>query len=344
MQPATVLSLWMGLWMMACDSQWSDKTDTNLTVSTVVTATTGRSETARGIVYRSVDTGTHWTDISDGLPGELFLTDLAVSDELLAIATKQHGIFLFDSPGNRWRAVPSRQVTTSPVDALVYYHQHLFAGTGRAGVFTSADLGKTWQAINQDLGNLTIRTLKVINDKLYAGTNGGLYSWNEARHRWIAEYEMPALQVNGITGLDGEIYIGTNSGVFKATEGQKNWQPLLTRRSLHNISSDGKMVYAMVYNELMVSTDKGASWKSLQSGLPPTLYTFQIIPNGNTVFAGQWDGVYVKDSLLGASWRLASNGLPEKFAVTEMAVYKNNLIATSSLRTQAMLTKVSTEK
>ncbi len=105
----------------------------------------------------------------------------------------------------------------------------------------------------------------------------------------------------------------------------------MRNQSLHNISSDDKAIYAMVYSELMVSIDKGETWQSIQNGLPSKLYTFQVIRKDNTILAGQWDGVYRKDNG-NDEWKISSKGLPGKSAIIRMKIYKGFLVAGCSER------------
>jgi ligand-binding sensor domain-containing protein len=292
---------------------------------------------ANGIIYFSFDNGTTWENKSNGLPDTFSLTDLAVADGFLGLSAKQNGIFIYDFQKNIWKNIATHPSINYNIDALFFHNGKLFAGTQNGGVFSSDDKGKTWVCTNEGLGNLTIRKFAVFNNKLYVGTNGGLYSLNEKENNWHLEYEQDGLQVNGITALDSEIYIGTNKGVYKHAKLQRDWKQMLTNHSLHNISSDDGTVYAMTYNELFASFDKGNTWQNIQQGLPANLYTFQILKMGNIALAGQWDGVYknvISSHLMSSNnaWRSSNTGLPAKFAVTEMKRYNNIIVIGCSER------------
>jgi photosystem II stability/assembly factor-like uncharacterized protein len=294
-------------------------------------------DTTSGIIYFSLDNGATWFNQSKGLPENIVLTDMAAAGDLLGITTKEHGIFLFDAASNSWAGITANPPTTDNLNTLYFHLSKLFVGTGRSGVFATADGGKTWTEPNKGLLNLTIRKLAVIDKKLYAGTNSGLYILNELDSTWALAFDKSSLQVNGITGFDGDIYIGTNQGAFKAGKGQNIWKQIMPGRSLHNISSDERSVYALTYNELFASMDKGATWKSIQKGLPEGLYSFQLLQKDNVVLVGQWDGVYKRDRSeawlpINKEWTLLSNGLPEKFSVTEMKIYKNMIVIGCSER------------
>ncbi|MBB1285186.1 hypothetical protein HRH25_12445 [Flavisolibacter sp. BT320] len=298
------------------------------------TLNTNPSNAPEGIVYFSADNGLTWENKSAGLPSKISIAPggIAVSNGRLALASKDSGLYFFDFGKGSWVKTPTdRQVIESNLGALTFYKDRIYIGTQYGGVFNSSDGGKSWAKLNTGLGNLTIRKLTEIDGKLYAATNAGLYAYNNLLDRWSLEYGSPTLQVNGITVFAGNLYIATNQGAFTTPIGRRDWQNIFVGGALHNISADDKALYAMVYNELFLSLDKGRSWKSIQKGLPAQLYTFNVIKNGNAVFAGQWDGVYRKGND-DEVWKHSSRGLPHQFAITNMQVYNGSIVVSGSER------------
>jgi photosystem II stability/assembly factor-like uncharacterized protein len=51
----------------------------------------------------------------------------------------------------------------------------LYVGTGKDGVFSSADSGRSWQQFKLDLGNLSINALILTTTHVIAGTDDGIY-------------------------------------------------------------------------------------------------------------------------------------------------------------------------
>jgi photosystem II stability/assembly factor-like uncharacterized protein len=283
-------------------------------------------EADKGIVYFSFDNGKTWENRSRGLPDNIFLSDLAVSNDFLGLTTKKNGIFTFDFSTQEWKAIKSIPIENDEINALYFHQKELFAGTKNSGIFISSDKGSNWAAYSKGLQNMTIRKLLVIGDKFYAGTNGGLYFYDRLSKQWKLDYGHSSLQVNGIKELNGQIFIGTNQGAFRKKNNE--WTQVMTNRSLHNISSDRKNIYAMTYSELFISSDNGTTWHSDQKGMPDGMYTFQVVEKDNTVLAGQWDGVYVKTGSQG--WTLSNKGLPLNFPVLEIVFTSDFLVAGSS--------------
>ncbi|NOS92451.1 MAG: hypothetical protein HOP30_11050 [Cyclobacteriaceae bacterium] len=279
----------------------------------------------KGIVYFSYDNGKTWENRSRGLPDNIFLSDIAVSNDIVALSTKKNGVFTFNFSTEVWKGVKSIPTENDEINALYVHQNNLFVGTKSNGIFISSDQGDTWADYNTGLQNKTIRKLIVIGDTFYAGTNGGLYFYDPLTKKWKLEYGHTSLQVNGIKELNGEIFIGTNQGAFKKN---KKWQQIMANRSLHNIGNDRNNIYALTYSELFISSDYGSTWRSDQKGMPHGMYTFQVIEKDNTVLAGQWDGVYVKTATQG--WKLSNKGLPPDFPVLEIVVTSNFVVAGSS--------------
>ena len=286
------------------------------------------------IIYFSTDNGITWEDRSMGLPPKtsIGLGGVAVSTTLLGVATKENGVYLFKFQDNIWTKIPTDHlIIKNNIGAMTFHQGKIFVGTQFGGVFFSADNGKNWINLNTGLDNLTVRKLVEIDNRLYAGTNAGLYSYNEPKQKWELEYGNNSLQVNGITEYKGSIYIGTNQGAFATLKNQKDWKQLLADYSLHNIGSDENTIYAMTYNELFSSADNGNTWQSQQYGLPKDLYTFNVVKNANTIFAAQWNGIYYKTNS-NEIWKLAGKGIPENYAINNLNSFNGILIAITSER------------
>lgn len=320
--------------LSSCGGQTNKDTKATLSISGVPSTISNPNTTTEGIVYFSTDNGRTWEDKSAGLPSKISigLGGIAASGKRLALASKDSGLYLYDSQKATWvKTLTDKQVIESNLGALTFYKDRIYIGTQFSGIFYSSNEGKSWAKLNTGLSNLTVRKLAGVEGKLYAATNAGLYSYNDLLHRWELEYGSATLQVNGVTALDGNLYIATSQGAFTAPIGRRDWKKIFEKGALHNISTDGKTLYAMVYNELFSSLDKGRSWQSMQKGLPAQLYTFNVIKNGNAVLAGQWDGVYRKDNA-NEVWKHSSSGLPHKFAITNMQVYNGIIVVSGSER------------
>jgi hypothetical protein len=123
-----------------------------------------------------------------------------------------------------------------PVQTALMRNGTLYAGTNGKGVFTSTDLGQTWQAFNQGLvggfldTQLDVSDLEVVGNNLYAGTFGaGVYIRNLGAGTWShfgnvfepnQASNIRALATDGTRLLaDG----GGNGTVFFRDPGNADW-------------------------------------------------------------------------------------------------------------------------
>lgn len=291
-------------------------------------------QAAPQIIYFSYDNGLTWTNKSRGLSAmtSIGLGGIAVFENKLALVSKENGLYFFNEFEDKWINIPAKaELLDGAPGALLIAENQVYVGTKNNGIYHSKDFGRTWHTMNNGLKSLTIRKLARFEDRLYAGTNAGLYSFDESKNKWKLEYGSEVLQVNGVAAFNGNIVIATNQGGFALFKERKQWNKIFSYGALHNISSVGNVIFAMAYNELFSSGDNGKTWTKIQAGLPAQLYTFNVVKAGDIFFAAQWDGIYRKNKE-STEWEFSGSGLPNDFAFSNMQVYKNIIVVSGNKR------------
>src|SRR2546425_1395230 len=124
----------------------------------------------------------------------------------------------------------------------------LFAGTRDHGVYKSTDGGRSWQAVNSGLNNLSVSALVVDSRNpttIYAGIG----------------------QVSTNTG-----------GAFKSTDGGGSWREINngltnTNLTIYALAVDPRTpttLYAGTWGGVLKSTDAGGTWRAMNTGLDAT--------------------------------------------------------------------------
>ncbi len=128
------------------------------------------------VVYRSSDWGDTWTDVSNGLTGNLH--SLTVSNSNVYI-TKGSDVVKSINSGNSWVSIGSGLPTINSwqVEANEIYpvNNSLLAGMYLAGIYVSNNNGSNWIEANAGLKFKTVTCFKDDGNNIYIGTNAGVW-------------------------------------------------------------------------------------------------------------------------------------------------------------------------
>jgi hypothetical protein len=176
----------------------------------------------------------------------------------------------------------------------------VFAGTGKNGVFVSADNGSSWQEASTGLDSVNVYG-KVI-------------------------------QCLGFSPDGNTIFAGTAGGVFKSVNNGGHWYMINTglsslgRGSFQSIAAiqtatgGTNIIAGTKYEGVYLSSFGGAIWSTSNTGLADTMNVVSVAAAGNLVFAGTpSNGVFVSADY-GATWTSAAAGITYSEVISMAAV------------------------
>lgn len=260
-----------------------------------------------GGIFRSTNNGDSWTAVNSGLTTDLgrpgpCVGSFAVSGNSIFAGTGyDQGLFLSTDNGESWTAVNSSLPLDFPVlggcGPLIVHRDSIFAGTGSAGIFLSANNGKSWTNVSSGLTSWT--TDESTGHKIKYG-------------------------VTSFAECGGDLFAGTFDGVFRLTQNDDDGTIKWTAVS-SGLESSGKYVIGLAVSGsnmfagtdigVFLSTDHGASWKLVSSGITdiPQPYAYNpiitsVFVSGNRLFASRQWGVFLSTDN-GASWTAVKSGL-----------------------------------
>ena len=258
------------------------------------------------MVFRSVDGGLTWQDISAGLSDqvrevscfgdesglyvrighELFHTEPHAStpywthemlpDPYGLIAPGNSGIVAFNSSGQFsqrtigipvWSSVYSNFPEKSVHTVFETDGGIVLIGTDN-GIYKSSDKGNTWKQVNS---GGWVRKVVEANGVLLATSQGGILRSTDKGEHW--DYVVR----EGGVGIDVECIKGGFAAINYNTESK-------TRR-------------------IRASYDGGLTWKAIDAGLPPTLSISSIVEVNGYFFCGHPKGIY-QSTDKGKTWKL----------------------------------------
>lgn len=181
-------------------------------------------------LYVSENQGIIWLPVGNGITNQ-YISSVCLSGSTLFASTSGSGIFKSDDYANTWTAT-SAGITDPIVTSTAVSGQKIYAGTQSSGVFISTDNGNSWSEFNQGLTNLTITFLAANEQTLFCGTSAGLYQVPVSGMDWVKPLnEGKAIMARSVIFFGNAIFAGTDQ------------------------------------NEILLSSDNGYTWESLNIGL-----------------------------------------------------------------------------
>lgn len=226
----------------------------------------------RGVgVFRSVD-GVHWTAVNTGL-ANLDVRNVVINSSGTLFAAKIDGVFRSTDNGDSWVLTGFTQEAD-----LIHVNPsgHLFVGTEFDGIFRSTDDGVTWVSAS-------------------AGFPGGKQTFDIATH--------PST---------GDMFTSSFDGTFRSTNNGDNWTNISTATAfagfVFNASGD---IFAgtLVGEGVFVSTDAGATWQAVNTGLTDLAARALAINSAGILFVGTATSGVFRSTNNGGSWSSINSGL-----------------------------------
>jgi photosystem II stability/assembly factor-like uncharacterized protein len=288
-------------------------------------------------VFKSTNGGQTW--INAGLSSMYRIQALTIdptNPSVLYAGTEGYGGYKSTDAGINWKALDTkggtwddstRAFAIHPVDPKIVY-----AGTWD-GVYRSSDAGLSWTPLKTGISVRGVAVNPTTPAIMYVSAwDKGIYRSTDAGNTWAATiFDLGNLDVNALV-IDPKqpstLYASTPTGIYQSTNGGDKWSNfyvgILTAYgstgSLAIDPQDSRILYVGAANtetsnqELYKSTDSGATWNTINTGLTyfanNTVNVIAVDPkNSANVYAGFDKGGMAKSANGGAAWSGINSGL-----------------------------------
>ncbi len=265
-------------------------------------------------LFKTTNAGASWANILNWGPVMGLAIDPSNPNILYAATCYGSCIFKSTNAGATWTDVSPYNVTGAGAFAINPLNPNiLYAGTYYR-VFKTTVAGASWTDVSTGLPwapNVMALTIDPLNpNTLYAVAGSGFFKTTNSGVSWTAD---PGLDYYGVSCLaidpltPNTHYAGTyHGGVLKSTDGGANWNAMNTglpdTPDVSVLAIDPlnpNTLYANAYGYVgtnyyggvFKSTDGGANWNAMNTGLPDTTYVsgLAIDPlNPNILYAGTY--------------------------------------------------------
>jgi len=300
-----------------------------------------------GGIYKTTNDGGNWTDLSNGLIiSQLYRIGVSqTSSNTIITGLQDNGSKLFNS--GSWSDVTGGDGMECIVDYTTT--TYMYATYVRGVIYRSADGGVSFPTTisanipgGQPTGHwvtpyvidqLSSSTLYAGFDKVWKTTNRG-NSWASASQVLSSSAKLRSLAV--APSNSNYLYAADQTNMWRTTDGGTSSWTAITLPSITDYityiaikNTDPNTLWFTCGgftsgNKVFESTDGGANWTNISTGLPniPVMCIVQhkSATDRNVLFIGTDVGVYVKNG--SDSWVSYNNGLPN-VVVTELEIYYN---------------------
>jgi photosystem II stability/assembly factor-like uncharacterized protein len=181
------------------------------------------------------------------------------------------------------------------VPALVLLLSQAALPQGHA-IYKSVDRGVTWTKTGANFpGNPRINSFGASTDRIFAGTDAGIYSSGDEGQTW--QKTSVTARTISFAASGNTIYAGTQSAGLLSSKDQGLHWIRVTGLASTNIRSllaaHGRLYAGTDADGVMVSHDQGMTWMAHNAGLPALSQIFAMAILDDTVFAGLYaKGLY----------------------------------------------------
>lgn len=290
--------------------------------------------------FRSPDNGANWTGVNAGLSNLEIYSFAAIGSKVFA-GTRglveqdsagnilSGGVYVTNDNGQSWRAVNNGLIDPY-IGGLVASGIALFAAT-TYGVCRSTDQGESWQVVKGP-GLDIPGGLVVSGTTLYLRATFGISRSTDNGNNWTHIRDLYLITCLGAS--DTAVFLGTDDGeILRSTNSGQSWQQVYQTTSatfpyrfISSFAARGTTLLATAANDgVLLSTDNGASWRPINTGLPLDQRIGRVAINGKDFYAATRSKVFLSTNQ-GASWEAVSDELTRE-RITTLAVIGSKLFA-----------------
>ena len=261
--------------------------------------------------------GRSWEDSNFGLEDNTILA-LATSPDWshreLVFAATTTGVYLSLNGGRSWRE-SELLLDDDVIDVLVvsplFEQDHVvFAGTENGSLYRSDNGGRTWDLLNDKIGDGPVNCLWPSPDmqRLIAGVGSQVCVSDDGGETWRLTADMSS-SVLSLAG-DGQIILAGmhDRGVYKSLDGGETWESAsasLAARGYSRLVATESALFVLGPQEgLAISHDDGSTWQPVGALGPYAPLTALYAPTADDLLIASQEAGILRSSDGGATWQV----------------------------------------
>jgi photosystem II stability/assembly factor-like uncharacterized protein len=187
-------------------------------------------------VFKTTNSGTSWVEKGSGFPTDVEVYRLVLdpagdpANRQIYACTYENGMYRSSDSAANWTSAGLSNYFVYDFGIAGTSPKKIFAATGGRGLYSSIDLGQSWQKSNKGVFNTNITGLASIPEKpqaVFAAVNGsGIYKTIDQGKSWSSVNSgLSNVEVNFLYSLDGDLYALTTGATYVSQTGD-SWAQL----------------------------------------------------------------------------------------------------------------------
>ena len=262
--------------------------------------------TSRGAVFKTVDGGQHWSELSRPTDGSI--RAFAMSRDVIHAGTAR-GLFRSRDGGRTWE--PSTIGSSSYIFFVVLSPDGVLFVKTSGAIYVSHNSGETWDQVKTVSPQGTAMTFGADGSIYLAGRDGIVRSVDGGKSwQFLTAAPKPFIYVNALQiSSTGRFYLGSSDGLFESQD-RERW---IIPEGASGLSGINTIVIGSTTGRLYAGTrdigvftkiENSTDWTAANQGIDAAATSDVAVPpfDPSTVYAATQTGVFKSDDK-GESWK-----------------------------------------
>ncbi|MFP5439710.1 MAG: WD40/YVTN/BNR-like repeat-containing protein [Bacteroidia bacterium] len=287
------------------------------------------------IVFKSVDGGQTWQDISEELPQieqpiALFSgkSDLYLHQKNVMYSSKS----TLKSPVWEKENIPDlRSTAAAPSTSIIFNRSGAVAFNYNGQIYEKKNATKNWTPLYPNFKKHALRSVFETSDgTIFLSYDHGIYKSADKGKNW--KQVQDGMVIN-IVESEGVLIAAGGKGIMRSTDNGDHWEWVISEGgvgiAVERINGGFAAISYDTTTEsrrVRISLDKGKTWRIIDKGLNPSPFISSIKQMGKYLICGHPDGI-LRTSDLGKTWQRVYPGIADN--VFRIYVSGNVLYAVS---------------
>lgn len=272
------------------------------------------------LLFRSVNEGSTWTDISLNIPGGT-CQELLIHKNTLFAVSSGNGLYRSTNNGNNWVLI-NNGISTGYLNSSISTSNYLYVSSGTT-LYRSGNNGNSWVILNSNLPSYySINKFGIYNNILFANLSAAegslLYKSTNNGVNWIkADTWNAAFYLSSLIQSGNYFYASVDyNGIFRSSDAGTSWSEInnginaeFINSNLH-LNQGTNKIYTSVSGYLtggLFVNNNSNIWIDIKNGLLNG-YVNDLLMTGNNLFAATNNGIF-RSSNNGNTYTQVNNGL-----------------------------------